>query len=60
MTPLSVPTASPSDSDLKPGDSNFQATRRSALEVVQIIHEAEAYVSRHGHCAVPDSMTPDR
>jgi len=58
MTPLSVPTASPSGSqewkDQKPGDSNFQATRRSALEVVQIIHEAEAYVSRHGHRAVPD------
>jgi len=64
MTPLSVPATSPSGSkewkDLKPGDSNFQATRRSALEVVQIIHEAEAYVSRHGHRAVPDSMTPDR
>jgi len=26
---------------------------------VQIIHEAEAYVSHHGQRALPDSMTPD-
>jgi len=61
MTPLSVPVTSPSDSkewkDLKPGDSDFQTTRRSALEVVQIIHEAKTFVSRHGHHALPDSMT---
>jgi len=64
MTILSVPVTVPSDSkewkDLTPGDSNFQATRRSALEVVQIIHESETYVSRHGHLTLQDSMTPDR
>jgi len=63
MTPLSVPAESPSDSkerkDLKPGDSNFQVTRRTSLEVVQIIHESETYVSRHGQRTLPDSMTPD-
>jgi len=64
MTPLSVPATSPSGSkewkDLKPGDSNFQVTRRSALEVVQVIHETKGHVSRHGHHTLPDSMTSDR